>query len=289
VTITGVNLVSTGNDFSLDASACLNRTLRPGATCSLKVTFSPTAPGLRTAILVISDTASPPQLRLDLVGTGTASTPTLAVTPANLTFGSQALHSPGPAKTVTLRAGGNAPVTITAVNLVSTGNDFSLDAAACINQTLQPGASCSLRVTFSPTAPGLRTAILVISDTASPSQQRLDLVGTGAASARTLAISPSSLSFGAQPLHSTSPARTVTLRASGDAPVNITAVDLVSTGNDFTLDASACTNQTLQPSASCTLKVTFSPTAPGLRTAILVISDTASQSQQRLDLVGTGK
>jgi hypothetical protein len=80
----------------------------------------------------------------------------------------------------------------------------------------------------------------------------------------------------------------ITLQATGGAPVAINTVQLYG-GTDFTLNGPACSNQTLQPGATCKLSVVFTPTASGPRSAIIIITDDTPVHQHRVQLHGQGK
>jgi hypothetical protein len=101
--------------------------------------------------------------------------------------------------------------------------------------------------------------------------------------------STSSLSFGNLTVGSVSAAKTVTIQSRQHNLVTISGIAI--TGNspgDFVQSATTC-GATLTSYAACTISVTFNPTAKGLRTASLTISDSASNSPQTVALNGTGK
>lgn len=180
-------------------------------------------------------------------------------------------------------------MTIGTVDLRDPGGDFTLDASACANQALLPGATCLLKVSFAPTVPGPRAAAIVILDDTSEHQQVISLSGIGSAPVKTLDVLPAAVNFAARALNTTSDPQTITLRASGDTPMAINTINLLGDSGDFTLDAGACANQTLSPGASCILKVAFAPTASGPRAAIVLILDDTAAHQHRVSLAGTGK
>src|SRR5689334_10499943 len=62
-------------------------TLAANGTCTINVTFTPTASGSRTASVSVSDNASGSPQAVALSGTGTA--PGVGFTPTSLTFASQ--------------------------------------------------------------------------------------------------------------------------------------------------------------------------------------------------------
>lgn len=236
-------------------------------------TVAPTTPAVRIATPSATKTA--PKIGI------------LIITPSALTFDSQALHSTSSATTISLLNNGNGPVAITAITLATAG-DFALNDTACVNHVLNPGTNCSITVTFSPIATGPRTAtITILDDTANP-RHLVTLSGTGSAISQPLTVAPTSLSFDPQAPHSASPAKTITLQATGSIPVAITAVTLASVG-DFTLNSSACVNHTLSPGAKCSLTVTFSPIASGPRVASIIILDSTTNPRHLVTLTGTGK
>jgi hypothetical protein len=107
--------------------------------------------------------------------TPTPGPPAAAVSPASLTFGSQALQSPSAALPVTLTNSGGAALSIASI---TTSGDFS-QANTC-GSSLAAGANCTISVTFTPTQTGVRSGSLTITDSASTSPQVVALSGTGA-------------------------------------------------------------------------------------------------------------
>src|SRR6516225_10852860 len=78
--------------------------------------------------------------------------------------------------------------------------------------TLQPGASCTMNVTFTPTSGGTRSGGVLIKDNALGSPQKLLLSGTGSGTVSIiLSLSPPSLGFGSVMVGSSSSPQTVTV------------------------------------------------------------------------------
>jgi Cep192 domain 4/NHL repeat len=115
------------------------------------------------------------------------------------------------------------------------------------------------------------------------SNQRVREVA-GAASAPAATISPTSLTFGSVPVGTQTTAQTLTLTSSGIGPLGISAV---SASGDF-LETDNCASTSLAAGNSCTIQVRFMPTAAGLRTGTLTITDNAADSPQSVALSGTG-
>ena len=99
--------------------------------------------------------------------------------PAPLTFGSQAVETTSAPQAVTLTNSGNATLTITSITITGTNSGDFTQTNAC-GSSLKPNASCTIDVTFTPTATGTRSAQVSISDNASGSPQNVSLTGTGA-------------------------------------------------------------------------------------------------------------
>jgi hypothetical protein len=142
-------------------------------------------------------------------------------------------------------------------------------------------------VTFTPSATGARSATLTFTDDAGGSPQTVALSGTGAAAG--ISFNPTSLSFGNQGTGSTSPAQSVTVTNNGTAALHVTSVTLTGTNaGDFGKSADTCSGQAIAVNATCTVSVTFTPTATGARSASLSFADDAPSSPQTVAVSGTG-
>ncbi len=122
-----------------------------------------------------------------LVAPAEAAAPAVTFTPASLTFADQAIGTTSAPQSVTVTNTGDAPLFINGVSISEAGLDFNTDEA-CAGLTLAPGTSCSMSVTFHPTASGTRTATLNVTDNAAGSPQTVPLTGTGTGTNPPLAI-----------------------------------------------------------------------------------------------------
>ena len=108
--------------------------------------------------------------------------------------------------------------------------------------------------------------------------------GGGGGGGSTVTLSPASLTFATTNLHDTTAAQNVTLTNNTTAALGISSI--VASG-DFaqtnTCGTSVATN------ASCTISVTFTPTAGGARGGSIVITDSAAGSPRTVTLTGTGQ
>jgi hypothetical protein len=95
------------------------------------------------------------------------------------------------------------------------------------------------------------------------------------------------LSFGSVVIDTTSSAQTVTLTNVGTSSLSITGIAITGTNaGDFAQTHNCGTS--LTGLKSCSINVTFRPTASGTRTGALSISDNGGGSPQTVPLNGTG-
>jgi 6-phosphogluconolactonase (cycloisomerase 2 family) len=262
--------------------------LNPAKSCSVSITFTPTAAGPRQAFLTVTDNApgSPQSAAL----TGTGLTPTSAVTlmPGSLNFPLTTQGSSSPSQNITLTSSGNAPVNISSITVAGANPGDFLETNTCqMPTTLNPGSSCSVSVTFAPTAAGTRQAMLLVTDNAPGSPQSAALTGTGQTSTSGVTLLPANLSFPAITQGTSSGQMSVTVTNNGGAPLHITSV--VAGGNnpsEFSNQPGSCTGA-IASQASCTISVTFAPLTTGQRSETISINDDAPNSPQTINVTGT--
>jgi hypothetical protein len=180
----------------------------------------------------------------------------------------------------TFSVDGSVTIASIAVGGANSG-DFA-QSNAC-GGSVATGASCAINVTFTPSAAGTRTATLTITDSASNSPQSVSLTGTGILGPL-VTLSPISISFPSQYVGTSGLPINVTLTNSGGQPLTISSVQA---GGDFGA-TSGCTSN-LPAGVNCTIGVFFDPSASGLRTGTLTITDNAPGSPQSVALSGTGE
>lgn len=251
-------------------------TLKAGKSCTISVTFSPSALGSRGATLTISDSGTSSSQAVSLSGTGVAS---VTVSTASLSFGNEVVGVKSAGSKVTLT--NNQSVALTITKIAATLADYSTTTTCpVVTGTLAAGKSCTVSVFFDPTVAGVRNDTLTISDNATISPT-VSLTGTGTLAAT---ANPSSLNFGNQALGTSSAAQAVTLTNNQSTSFKITSVNISPT--DFTM-VNGCPT-TLAAGASCTVSVTFSPKQQNTRNGTLTFNDKASNSPQTVTLTGTG-
>lgn len=105
-----------------------------------------------------------------------SSGPPLTITPTNLTFAYQNLGTVSPAQPVALTNSGNATL---AMSGITASGDFA-QTNNC-GGSISTGASCTINVTFAPTAAGTRLGAVTINDSALGSPQNVALAGASGA------------------------------------------------------------------------------------------------------------
>jgi hypothetical protein len=250
----------------------------PTASCTVNVSFTPTAPGNRTGALTLTDNAGNSPQTVTLSGTGLGATASLSA--SSLTFASQLVGTTSSAQQVTLQNAGNQALSTTSISLAGADSgDFSLSQNC--GSSLAASASCQISVTFTPTARGTRTATVSLVDNAYDSPQSISLSGTGIAPVASL--SPFSLTFSGQFVGTTGLPENITLTNNGDVTLSISSIQAsVQFGT-----SNGCTTS-LAVGVGCTISVFFDPSAAGTQTGTLTITDNAPGSPQIVQLSGTG-
>jgi hypothetical protein len=275
-----INSIAATGNFAISGNTC-GSSLKAGGSCSVNVTFTPSASGVITGSLAISDSApdSPQTVALS----GTANLP-LSISPAALSFGTETVGSNTAAKTATLV---NNESTALSFSFSASGNYAVSSTGTTCEASLAPSAKCNIAVTFTPTANGSISGAVTITDAAGFSPQLIQLSGTGSGgSTAPLTFSPANLSFATQAAGTTSPAKSLTVKNTSTSSVTLSSI---STTGDFSAAGAGskpCSaNLQLAANASCTLGVTFAPAlgASGAISGAVVITDNAAISQQVVD------
>ncbi len=216
----------------------------------------------------------------------------VGLSPNALTFGNQVVGTTSAAQTVTVTNTGTAALTISSIAVTGTNASDFAQTNNCPTSpaTVAIGASCTINVTFKPGASGSSSASITLTDNSTDSPQSVALSGTGVATAPGVGLSPGSLSFGNQSIGSTSSAQTVTLTNNGNAPLTISSIAIAGTNPGDYAQTNNCPtgSSTLAVNATCTINITFTPTANGSRSGNVTITDNAGGSPQTVGLSGTG-
>ena len=277
------SVVVTGADSSdFPETTDCGSSLGAGGKCTVSVTFTPTASGSRTAFVGITDTASGSPHTVALSGMGVA--PAVSLSPPSLSFVSQTIGTSSTVQTITLTNGGSTTLSITSLVMAGANAGDFAQTNSC-GSSVASGGSCTISVTFTPSASGSRTASVSVTDNASGSPQTVGLSGAGVAPA--VSLSPTSLSFVSQTIGTSSTVQTITLTDSGSATLSISSLVMAGANAGDFAQTNTC-GSSVASGGSCTIGVTFTPSASGSRTASLSVTDNASSSPQTVSLSGTG-
>lgn len=283
LSITTIEFASSGVKEFSQSHTCTHN-LTAGASCTITVSFTPTTTGALSQTLEVFDNGPASPQTVSVAGTGTA--PTAMLSPStfpagggsSLNFGGTLVGTSSPPQTVTLSNTGNDSLSIGGI---ATSGDFS-ETNTC-GTSVGAGSSCSISVTFTPTAVWSRTGSVTITDNAlNNPQQLILLIGMGNSTAKG-SFSQSSLSFGNQNVNTSSAAQNITFSNAGTAPLNINSI--VATG-DYSQTNNCGTS--LGVGGNCTISVTFTPSYINQRVGYITVNDTDPTFLQTLKLTGTG-
>jgi hypothetical protein len=208
--------------------------------------------------------------------------PGMALTPQQINFGNQVLSSKSDPRTVTLTNAGSAVLNITGI---TASGDFA-ETNNCGTALPAGGGTCTIQVTFTPATTGTTTDQITLTDNAAGSPHSITVTGNGVISGGALSLLPTSLSFSAGTVGTTSAPQVVRLMNTGIAAVTVTAISI---SGDYA-QTNTCGNlpSVLNVGASCTFSITFTPVGTGTRQGTLSITDDAAGSPQTVSLTGTG-
>lgn len=279
-------------DYAVQGGTC-GTSLAAGTSCTVGVVFTPTTTGARSGTLSISHNGLSTPVQITLAGSGAAAAPQagLRVDSGSLDFGAQTVGTTSAARSATLTNTGTAPLNFSAITLGGAqASEFRQGGTCAVGTPLAVGATCTVSATFSPAAAGSRTASVSVTGTVSSSggsgtaQVTVGLTGTGQVAASSqAALSGTALAFGAASVGGTSAAQRLTLSNTGAAALTISS--LSATG-PFTV-TNDC-GGSVAVGGSCTVQVSFAPTATGAATGTLSLVSNSATAPADVALTGIG-
>ncbi|WP_433615957.1 choice-of-anchor D domain-containing protein [Dactylosporangium sp. CA-139114] len=316
-TAASVSGIATSGDFS-QTNTCGN-SIAVGASCTVTVKFTPTASGSRSGSLTVTSNANNSPATVGLSGSGIGTDTNIALnktatassqvngtqTPNTATDGNAATYweSANNAFPQWIQVDLGAATSIGKVTLKlppdtawatrtqtlsitgsTDGTNFSTLSASA-GRTFNPASGNAVAITV-PATNVRYVRVNVTANTGWPAAQLSELEvypsGGGTVNAPVLSASPSSLSYATQALNTTSAAQSVTITNTGTAAATVSGV---SVSGDF---AQTNTCGSIAVGASCSVSVTFRPTASGTRTGTLTVTSNANNSPTTVALSGTG-
>lgn len=285
-TTTALSISFTGADgamFATGTGTTCAAALAPAGRCTVNVVFTPTSTGAKVGTLTVSDTTG-------VTGTaslrGTGLSPASIAGPALVTFPDTLLGQPSGFVTVTLTNAGQVATPLLTLALTGTNAaEFSRDAASdtCSNTAVAPG-TCTVRYRFTPAGAGLRSATLGVSGgSLTPISLRFEGVGQNPAQ---LQFASTALDLGSAVVGGAASTAVIGLNNSGDVasgPVTFTPAP----SPEFTVSTSTCASG-VPARGSCSVTVSFSAAASGLRVGTLGASASPGGSASAIMISGTG-
>jgi hypothetical protein len=227
---------------------------------------------------------------LAVIKIGQAHGATATLNPLNPAFGEVEITAPAyfPSSAVTLRDMGDEAYSVSSIALGGAdAGDFTLTSNSCPIGSFGPASNCSITINFAPTATGTRTATLTVTDTAPGSPRVATISGIG----DKIALVPANLTFPAQPVGTSSAAKTIQLTNVATSRSLAFAAGSITAAGDFS-ESDTCSGTILAPNASCSISVVFAPAATGPLGGGLTINDTGEPSfrpyVQSVSLTGFG-
>jgi hypothetical protein len=214
--------------------------------------------------------------------------PPVTATAPSTSFGDQKVGTPV-TRTVTVQNTDTEQVTLDSPVLAGpSAADFTVAPAAtegCGADALAAGATCRLRLTFQPSGTGFRTAALTIPNDSDAGNlvRSLTVTGTGA---RPRAVIRSAVDFGDVGLGQR---KSMPLTISNPGNVDLVVDSGRRTGSpEFAANATGCTSAPVRARRSCTIDVTYQPTALGRDGATFAITHDAPGSPTTVTLSARG-
>jgi hypothetical protein len=219
--------------------------------------------------------------------------PASTATPTAVTFTAQTVGVASAPQPVTFTNTGGSTTTFGAPVVTGTNaSDFTVTPTAGCGDVAASG-NCFVTVTFTPSAAGMRTATLTVTDTvAGATPTEVSLSGTGQVGVT--GVSPGVLNFYNQAIGTTSTAKSVAFVNASSSTITVGSDGIVTgttgTKPDFSIvpGSDTCTGKQVAPNTACTVGVVFSPTAEGIRTAFIYFVDNGTGSPHLGLLVGRG-
>jgi hypothetical protein len=259
-------------------------TLNANAKCTIGVTFHPHTNGSTNGSVTVTfnGSLSPQILALSGTGSGGATAP-LTFAPATLSIASTVVGATSPAKTVTVTNTSAGSITLSPLSASGDFTAMGSGVSPC-GGLLGAGAKCTFTVSFSPSYSGSTKGAVTIADTAPVSPQVYNVSGIGVLP---VSLSPASLTFAAQAVGTSSPAKPVMLTNNLSTTLSISGI--VASGDySISTGTNACGTMVLSLQ-KCTIYVVFSPTMTGSIKGAVTVTYTGSFSPQEVKLTGTGQ
>ncbi len=283
------------SSFQIVNDGCTGNFVGAGENCSLEVVFKPTARSAYAATLVLLTLdESAGEVSAEVPISASAATGTPSPSPSQLTFSPIPYNPPGSfegenneSESLSIQNSSDFGTQLQSVSITGPdAADFSVEWGNCENDQMGPNNSCGMGIRFRPSAPGVRTASLVVQSDSAAGPIVVPLSGEGLHGPQ-MTLDTTQALLGTVALgHSTQ--HTFTVTNTGDYLLYIQRSFLV-TGTPlmFGVRADSCSGHILPPSESCAVTVGFQPTTLGEKSAaMLFITNTPAINVAGIDGIG---
>ncbi|MEP7069258.1 MAG: choice-of-anchor D domain-containing protein, partial [Usitatibacter sp.] len=281
-----ITSITVSGDFAF-SSTC-GASVPVGGSCTIDVSFTPLASGIRNGLVTISSNANGSPHTVALSGAGqVTSAPVIEVSPTSDAFAAQEVGTQSAPELFAIVNAGN--VTLIFSDISVTGQGFTLQPTITgstytrCGAAIDPGAVCAVQITFTPPAPGSFPGVLHIAGNAtnSPVDVRLSASGVLTTPSRALSV-PASLAFADQPVGTRSAGHALTITNNS---ANVVSLGELSADGDFSVTDTCAT---IAGHGTCTPLVFFRPLALGPRTGHVTIRTLTEAQPYIVDLNGIG-
>ncbi len=202
----------------------------------------------------------------------------------SLKFGTRRLGVTSAAKDIVVVNTGGGALPITSIAIAGT-NPWQFAQSNNCGSIVPVAGSCVVSVTFSPTKVGSKTASLRIATGGEAGIKDVSLSGTGAQPE--VSVSPMTLEFGNVPRDTTSTVKRVEISNTGAVWMTIDSIAIGGANPHKFVQTNDCP-AAVPVGGSCNVRLRFKPTAPGDRSASLIIKPGDGVSAKTVSLSGTG-
>lgn len=306
LTLGAISFSGTGSaDYS---STTLPASLAANSSTTFTVTFDPSVPGTRAAVIsIINNDSNENPYTFALTGTGNGSAITVRggsplvdipngdtapSTTDDTNFGSADITTGTVEKTFTITNTGNVSLTITAASISFSGSTaFTVTTAPATSVAVN--GTTTFKVTFNPATVGTHTAIISIpNNDSNKTPYTFTITGTGTTiapeiniqgnsaninSGTTATATTNNTNFGSQDIAAGAVTRDFTIQNIGNSSLAITVAGITFSGAgaaDFSITTAPAA--TVSASGSTTFTIAFDPTTTGTKTAVISIPNNDS-------------
>src|SRR3984893_17004472 len=193
---------------------------------------------------------------------------TYTVSPTSLAFGSEITNVASAPMAVTVRNTGAVALPVTSIAL-SGADALQFSHTHSCGASVAVGSNCTISVVFTPTSGGSKAATLKVNGGGGAGTQTVALSGVGVM--LTYTTSPTSLAFGSEIMNVASAPMTVTVTNTGTVALPVKSIAFSGTDALQFSQTNSC-GTSVAVGSNCTIRVVFTPTSGGSKTATLNVN-----------------